>query len=82
MQQNRQNEMMHAWFGNYGISALVYAIDHVLNGSSKAKSKYIEKPLQLFEKTEQEKKADQEKALAAFVGWADFTKEEFDRTKK
>ena len=31
---------------------------------------------------EEEKKADQEKALAAFVGWADFTKEEFDRTKK
>ena len=79
MKENRQNELMHLWFGHYGISALTYSIDHCLNGSSKAKSKYIEKPLQLFELTEEEKKVEQEKALNAFIGWADVQKADFDR---
>lgn len=32
------------WWGNYGISALVFAVEHCLAGRS-AKTKYIEKPI-------------------------------------
>lgn len=81
MEENRRNELIHAWVGNYGISALVYAIEHTLNGK-KAKSKYIEKPIRLFELTEEEKKQQEKNALAAFINWADTTKADFDRKKK
>ena len=79
MEENRKNELIHAWVGNYGISALVYAVEHCLSGS-KAKTSYIEKPIRLFELTDEEKAQQQENALAAFVAWADATKTNFDRT--
>ena len=63
------------------IVSACYAIDHCLNGQ-KARTKYIEKPIRLFEMTEEEKKKEQEKALSAFIGWAEFTKDEFDRQQK
>ena len=78
MEEERKNSLLHAWVGNYGISALCYAIDHVLNGR-KAKSKYMKEPLRLFEMTEEEKKQKEKNALAAFVAWADGTKADFDR---
>lgn len=42
----RKEEDRIAWlqWGNYGVSALVFAIDHCLNGQ-KARSKYSEKPM-------------------------------------
>ena len=64
-QEERDNEMW-MWFGNYGISALVYAMDHVLNGSNKAKSKYAEKPILLshkLNKSNQEEKLRQQREL-------------------
>ena len=36
--------MMHAWFGNYGVSAVSVAVEHCLAGR-KARSTYIEKPI-------------------------------------
>ncbi len=36
--------MMHAWWGNYGLSAVSVALEHCLAGN-KAKSNYIEKPI-------------------------------------
>lgn len=38
-----QDALMHAWFGNYGLSAFVVAIDHCFN--KKAQSEYIKKPI-------------------------------------
>ena len=38
-----RDEEMWAWWGNYGISALCFAIDHCF--SKKAKSKYINEPI-------------------------------------
>lgn len=35
---------MHMWWGNYGISALVYAIEHCLAGK-KAKSEYVKEAI-------------------------------------
>lgn len=66
---NRQNEMVYQWFGNYGISAFSVAIDHCFNGQ-KAKSKYMSEPVQLFEKTEEEKKSEVERQRQAFMDWA------------
>ena len=68
MEQNRKNELIHTMVGNYGLSALCYAIDHCLNGR-KAKTKYMKKPIQLFELTEKEKKIAQADALKAYERW-------------
>lgn len=39
-----QDMLQHSWWGNYGISALIVAIDSCFNGK-KAKTKYIKEPL-------------------------------------
>lgn len=36
--------MMHAWWGEYGLSAVSVAVEHCIHGR-KANSKYIEKPI-------------------------------------
>lgn len=47
---------MWLWWGSYGISALVYAVEHCLAGKS-AKTKYIDKPISSeMEKVEAENK--------------------------
>lgn len=76
-EENRRNELIHAWVGQYGISALQVAIDHCLNGN-KAKAKYIDKPFRMFELTEQEKKVEAEKATDMFIAWANATKKAYD----
>jgi hypothetical protein len=68
-EQIRQNELMHMYVGNYFMSAMTTAVDHCLNGA-KAKTKYIEKPIQLFELTEEEKEQQKLKAREAFLMWA------------
>lgn len=73
---NEQNRLTHMYVGNYELSALFTAIDGVLNGK-KAKSKYMDKPVQMFELTEEEKKAEQEKAIAQFMGWAKSTQNKY-----
>ena len=44
LQLKEQDELQHIWWGNYGISALIVAIDSCLNGKS-AKSEYIKSPI-------------------------------------
>lgn len=39
-----QDCLQHAWWGNYGLSAISVAIEHCFGGN-KAKSKYIDKPI-------------------------------------
>lgn len=72
-QENRKNELIYAFVGNYVQSAMDSSIDRILNGK-KAKSKYLEKPIKLFELTEEEKQQEQEKeqekARQAFMMWA------------
>lgn len=81
MRENRQNELTHSYVGNYVLSALFTAIDGVLNGR-KAKARYIDKPILLFELTEEEKEKEKEKAIAAFLGWANSTKNKFGKEEK
>lgn len=68
--QKSQNILAHAWVGTYVQSALFAAIDGCLNGR-KAKSKYIEKPIELFEPTEEEKAIAQQRELQRFIAWGD-----------
>lgn len=42
-EQKIRDRQMWSWFGNYGISALIFAIDHCF--SKKAQSQYIDKPV-------------------------------------
>lgn len=46
---------MWAWWGNYGIPALVFSIEHCLAGK-KAKTEYVELPLMASEQDREEKK--------------------------
>ena len=39
-----QDVLQHLWWGNYGISALRFAIDHCLNGK-KANTEYLKEPI-------------------------------------
>lgn len=66
---NRLNEIVYQWLGSYGISAFSVAIDHCLNGRT-AHSKYMSEPIQLFEKTEEDKRNDVERQRQAFMDWA------------
>lgn len=74
--QNEQNTLAHMYIGNYELSALFTAIDGVLNGK-KAKARYIEKPVRLFELTEEEKQIEQKKAIAQFMTWANATQDKY-----
>lgn len=74
--RRRENEFIHTWVGNYGISALTAAIDHCLNGR-KAKTKYIEQPIEMFEKTEEEKEQDAIKARQKFIAWAGMAQKKY-----
>jgi len=66
---NTLNDQIFRWVGEYGISALMFSIDHTMNGR-KAKTKYVNKPIQMFELTEEEKKEAQKKELEKFLSWA------------
>ena len=66
---NATNEFIHSWVGTYGLSAVTVAVEHCLHGR-KAKTKYIEKPVQLYELTEEEKEREAEKERRKFIEWA------------
>ena len=68
MKQKERDQEMWTWFGNYGISSMIFAIDHCLNGK-KAKSKYVEEPIiQHVENAEQRKEEHDKKLRELF--WA------------
>lgn len=72
-EQNRQNKLVHLWFGNYGISAVSTALSLVLTPmfceGKKSQAKYIEEPVRIFEMTEQEKLEYQKMMDDRFVAW-------------
>ena len=50
----------------------------MLNGK-KAKSKYIEKPMRIFELTEKEKEQEAVKARQAFMAWAGMAEKKYKK---
>lgn len=75
---NTQNSLIFNMVGNYGISAFMFAIDHVLNGR-KANTKYMSEPMQLFELTEEEKEQKAIEARKAFIAWAGYAETKYKK---
>lgn len=72
--ENRKNEMMYMWWGNYGMSALVTALSGVLAPmfcGKQSQTKYVDKPMRIFEMTEEEEEAYKEEQTALFVEWCE-----------
>lgn len=65
--------------GVYELRAIQVALDHGFNGK-KAKSEYFDKPIQIYEFTEEEKKQNEKEALAKIVNF--FNSMEHDAKKK
>ena len=63
-----QNYMMYLQ-GIYNTRATMTAIDKCFNGR-KSTTEYFDEPLQIFPLTEEEKKKKEEKALQAFINFA------------
>jgi hypothetical protein len=47
LKRQRQDIDMWSWWGNYGISAVIYAVEHCLAGK-KAKSEYLKEPITIM----------------------------------
>lgn len=75
-----KNGLIHSMVGTYGISALAFAIDHCLNGK-KAKSKYIEKPLEIIPKDNKGEIATQN-ARNAFLDWAESMRKKYTKVNE
>ena len=73
---------MHTWIGTYGVSALLFAIEHCLNGK-KAKTKYVDTPL--MQKVENQNKPlseeDLQKQRELFVAKLEVMKSNFELNK-
>ena len=77
-----QDNLQHMWWGSYGISALIVAIDRCFGGK-KSKAEYIKEPILLktFENdglTEEEKQKQRE----LFVAKLQVMKTNFELNKK
>lgn len=70
-------------FGSYGISALMVAIDHCLNGR-KARSKYIEKPImqELEEKNKPLSEEEMDRQRELFVAKLEAMRVNFELNHK
>lgn len=69
---NEQNKLIHLWVGNYVLNALEVALSQVLSPmlcGKQSSHTYMEEPIKLFEKTEEEKKAEYDMMTAAFIAW-------------
>lgn len=70
---NYKNMVVHAWIGNYGLSAVATALSLVLTPmfckGKQSRAKYIEEPIRLFPKTEEEKQAEYEAMTQALLSW-------------
>ena len=77
-----QDNLQHMWWGNYGISALRFAIDHCLNGK-KANTKYLKEPI-LKQKFENDGLTEEEiqKQRELFVAKLQVMQTNFELSKK
>ena len=85
-EQNRNNQLVHMYFGNYGLSAMMTAVSWVMQPmlckGKKSKAKYIEEPVRLFPMTEEEKEAERERATQAFIAWGNAVAKQFESLNK
>ena len=82
IQIKEQDMLQHMWWGNYGVSALIVAIDRCFSGK-KSKAEYIKEPIlsQTFKDdglTEEEKQKQRE----LFVAKLQVMQTNFELSKK
>ena len=74
-EQQRKNQLLHAWVGNYVLSAIQTGISQVMQpmlcSGKRSNAKYIEEPIRMFPKTEEERQAEYEQMTQAFIAWGD-----------
>lgn len=74
-EQQRKNQLLHAWVGNYVLSAIQTGISQVMQpmlcNGKRSNAKYIEEPIRMFPKTEEERQAEYEQMTQAFIAWGD-----------
>lgn len=76
-----EDEEQWANWGNYGISALMFAIEHCMAGR-KAKTKYIDAPLSRNKSSSELTKEEIQKQRELFVAQLQTMKANFDLGKK
>lgn len=76
-EENRKNTQIHAYVGSYVLSALYTSIGNIFGDKKKGKVSYIDRPIRLFEMTEEEKLIEQEKAIQAFIQWAGYAETKY-----
>lgn len=78
--ENRQNELMHVWWGNYGLSAMAVSLSHILSPmftKHKSTLEYIDEPVRIFPKTEAEIQAEKDEMTERFIAWGNSLIEQF-----
>lgn len=65
LEQKETDSNMWAWWGTYGLSATLTAIDRALNGN-KARAKYVEQPLSNFEHLNSDKYSESHEECARY----------------
>lgn len=84
-EQNQKNSMAYAMWGNYGLSALFTALTGVLTPmfcGKRSTTKFIEKPIRLFEMTEKELEEYKAEQTAMFVEWCNSIEKNWEQSNK
>lgn len=72
-EQNRTNQLVHLWVGNYVLSSSMVALSQVMQpmlcNGKRSNAEYIDEPIRLFPKTEEEKQSEYDKMTEAFIAW-------------
>lgn len=83
MNRQMQDELQYAWWGNYGISALTFAIEHCFAGR-KARTKYMDKPIlkEIEEKNKPLSEEELQRQRELFVAKLEVMKTNFELNHK
>lgn len=84
-EQNYINTLAYTFWGNYGISALQTVISGILTPmfcGKPSKAKYMDEPVRLFARTEQELEEYKEQQTQAFINWCNAMESNWDASHK
>ena len=80
LEMSEMDNYIYSVFGTYGISALMFAIEH--NLAKNPKSKYIKKPMLDFNISNEIREEDKQKEVDLFFAQERARKRNFNRRKK
>ena len=74
-EQNWNNQLMYTWMGGYVQNAVTVALSQVLTPmfckGKHSNASFMDEPIRIFPKTEEEKQAEYEQMTQAFIAWGD-----------